>query len=74
MLGCELKAHSGFLLLVEYDSRAKFEKEKQRNQFKQILTTKDYLVVKIGNTLLFQKLTVVLAANLQAYRDLDLDH
>jgi len=57
-------------LVVEYDSEAKFEKEKQRNQFKQVLVTKDYLVVKIGNTLLFQKLTFVLDANLQAYRDI----
>ena len=54
---------------IEYDSQVEFEKEKEKNQFKQVLFTKEYLVVKIGNRVFYQNLNVVLERNLQAYRD-----
>lgn len=56
--------------LIEYDKQVKFEREKLKNQTRQILFTKEYLVAKIGNTVLFQKLNVIFRRNLQAYREL----
>ena len=62
---CNHGAKDLFWFLIEYDSsQVKFEKEKWTNQFGQLLFTKEFIVVKIGNTVLFGKLSSVLENNL----------